>query len=382
MEKWLSRMAKTTARNSRIGFRVWMNWLRENGGAFKDKNPDELIRFQRDASNSDRYEILDVVQRYINSIEGARVGTMLKAYSMIRSFFAHNRVELPRDPTFIVRSDVEKVRGILSVEEIRDIVLSSKPLYRAVFLSIFQGGLGLDEFSYWNTHGLQSLREQLRGDPEFIQIDLPGRKMRKNKDPYFTLIGSDAIKAIRDYLRIRPESDVAIFLNQFRDPVSPQATTIYWSRHLVKLGFIVPTPEKLGAARYGKNMHEIRDVFRSQWEKSPAKGSVAEFMMGHVVDPLEYNKAHRDEAWVQEEYLQALPMLQIMSSDTPFGKFDGKTVSKLQGRISELEAIIDEMMPAFRFAQTMFDEKRERDRIQESSREPEDALKEAEEART
>ena len=72
-------------------------------------------------------------------------------------------------------------------------------------------------------------------------------------------------------------------------------------------------------------------------------------------------------------------MLEIMSSDTPFRKFDGKTVSNLKGRISELEAIIEEMTPAFKFAQTLLAEKRERDGIREASKEPEDAgAKEAE----
>jgi len=370
VENWLSRMGETTAGNHRINFDVWVAWMRENGGAFRGMTPDELVRYQKEATNSERYDILDVAQRYINSIEGKRINTKKRYYSMIRSFFAHNRAELPKDPTFIIRSSVEKVRGTLTVEDIRDVVLSSKPLYRAIFISIFQGGMGLEEFKYWNTHGMASLMNQLRGDPEVVRVDLPGRKKRKNADPYHTFIGGDAIKAIRDYLRIRPEGGEGIFLNQFKGPVSPKAASVYWTRHLVKLGFIIPTPEKGGSARYGKNMHELRDVFRSQWEKSPAKASVAEYLMGHIVDPLEYNKAHRDEAWTRDEYLNALPMLQIMSNDTPFGKVSGKTVDKLQETIDELKAQIAEMMPAFKFAQEMFEEKRERDRIRESSKEP------------
>lgn len=369
VDNWLSRMGETTARNHRINFDVWMAWMRENGGAFRDMTPDELVRYQKDADNSHSYDILDVAQRYILSIKGKRLNTKKRYYSMIRSFFAHNRAELPKDPTFILRSGVEKVRGTLTVEEVRDIVIGSKPLYKAVFLSIFQGGMGLEEFSYWNTHGRASLMEQLRGDPEVVRIDLPGRKRSRNDDPYHTYIGPDAIQAIRDYLRVRPKGGDAIFLNQFNGPVSPKAASVYWTRHLVKLGFIVPTPEKGGAARYGKNMHELRDVFRSQWEKSPAKASVAEFQMGHVVDPLEYNKAHRDEAWTRNEYLQALPMLQIMSSDTPFGRVDGKTVNKLERRIAEMEAQIEMMMTAFRFAQMIIDKERGIERAEESARE-------------
>jgi len=370
VDNWLSRMGETTARNHRINFDVWMVWMRENGGAFRGMTPDELVRYQRDADNSHSYEILDIAQRYIHGIKGKRLNTKKRYYSMIRSFFAHNRSELPKDPTFIMRSDVEKVRGTLTVEEVRDVVLSSKPLYRAIFLSIFQGGMGLEEFNHFNENGRASLMRQLREEPDVIRVDLPGRKKRRNDDPYYTFIGPDAIKAIRDYLLTRPEGGNAIFLNQFGDPVSPKAASVYWTRHLVKLGFIVLTPEKRGAARYGKNMHELRDVFRSQWEKSPAKASVAEFQMGHVVDPLQYNKAHRDEAWVREEYLDALPMLQIMSDETPFGKVNGKTVKKLEDKIAELETQIEMMIPAFKVAQRMMDQRKELKELRGAPAEP------------
>ncbi len=99
-------------------------------------------------------------------------------------------------------------------------------------------------------------------------------------------------------------------------------------------------PIKRGAGRghqTGKNLHELRDVFRSQWEKSPAKASVAEFLMGHVVDPLEYNKAHYDRKWVRKEYLNALPMLQLMSSGRPFGQVEEEKLEEQDiSRSSEL----------------------------------------------
>lgn len=38
-------------------------------------------------------------------------------------------------------------------------------------------------------------------------------------------------------------------------------------------------------------------------------------MMGHVVDPNEYNKAMRDQEYTLQEYLQAEPWLNIMSQD-------------------------------------------------------------------
>jgi len=334
VDTWLSRMGKTTARNHRIRFNVWMRWMAEKGGGFAGMAPDELVEYQKNTDNGTRFEILDVVQRYVNDLEDVRLNTKKGYYSTVRSFFAHNRAELPRDPGFIIRSEIEPVEGTLTISEIRDVCLGSKPLYRAIFLSMFQGGMGLAEFEHWNTHGLEQLRAQL--DQEIIKIDLPGRKKNRNHRPFYTLIGGDAVDAIRDYMRIRPQGGEAIFLNQFEEPVSGKALSVYWIRHLIKAGYIVPSKGKKGATRYGKNPHEMRDVFRSQWEKGPAKGSVAEFMMGHQVDPLFYNKAHRDVDWVRREYRSALPMLQIMSSPRPFGRVDLEEVDRLDDEVERL----------------------------------------------
>ena len=369
VDKWLGRLAPANARTSMVFLRKFMRWLKENGGEFAEYTPDELVAYQKEADNSHQYDILDLLQSYVGQLDNLRARSKKREYAGLRGLFAHNRAVLPQDPTFTVRSQHAPVRGILKVEEIRDMVLGSNRVYRAVFLCMFQGGMGLNEFDYWNRNGWDKLREDLGEGLDVIRVDLPGRKKRKNVDPFYTLIGPDAVKALKEWLTVRPRDAEAIFTNQHGGPIKMNSLGLYWLRHLEKLGFIQLKRNGKKSNRYGKNPHEMRDVFRSQWEKSPAKASVAEFMMGHIVDPLFYNKACRDEDWVREMYLQALPMLQIMSSDTPFGKFNGKAVSKLQGRISELEAIIDEMMPTFKFAQARFAKELGVDKVVEPARE-------------
>jgi len=48
---------------------------------------------------------------------------------------------------------------------------------------------------------------------------------------------------------------------------------------------------------------------------SGAAPAVAEFMMGHVVDPLGYNKFWRDPDYVAGEFLKAEPWLNVVSED-------------------------------------------------------------------
>ena len=107
----------------------------------------------------------------------------------------------------------------------------------------------------------------------------------------------------------------------------------YWMDRLTKLGLV--KRRKGRGQRYGKNLHELRDVFRTQWEKSPAKGSVAEYMMGHKVDPLEYNKAHKDDKWTLQEYKKARSMLEILSSARPFGLIDEDSVDELKTLLAD-----------------------------------------------
>jgi len=173
-------------------------------------------------------------------------------------------------------------------------------------------------------------------NPYVLKIDLPGRKSKKFEKPYYAYIGGDAINAINNWREHRPYNTKAIFTDQFGNPISKKALELYWMRHLRKLGIVKLVTGSL-RFRSGKNLHEIRDVFRSQWEKSSAKSSVAEFLMGHTVDPLEYNKSFRDEKWTKREYEKALPFLQIISSGRPFGQIDEDTVEYQATRIMELE---------------------------------------------
>lgn len=263
--------------------------------------------------------MLDLVQEHVDGLD-LRYSSKQTTYRAIRSFFAHNRADLPKDLHYKIRSDKEPVKTTLTLQDVKDVLLSSNKTYRAIFISMFQGGMDLSAFEYWNSNGWESMKKQLRGDPETIKIDLPGRKKRRNKQGFYTFIGTDAIKAIQDYLDSgkRPDGPGPIFWNNNK-PVKAERAQHYWLQHLIRLGKVKRETNGTTSTRYGKNIHEIRDLFRSQWEKSPAKGIVAEFCMGHAVDPLGYNKAVNDDDWTREQYLLALPMLEIISSARPYG---------------------------------------------------------------
>ena len=336
VENWLSRLQPSTVRSKRHYFKKWYEWLQENSPKFEGLKPDELIECQKGSPNGSQYDIVDQIQKWILSLHG-RVSTKKNAYSSIRSFFVHNRAQLPNDPAFNIRGDEPKVQGTLTVEDIKKVVMSSNPMYQAAFLCMFQSGMGQDEFVWWSNNGWKKLKEDLDAELQVVRVDLPGRKMMKNEKPYYTFIGSDSVDALRNWLKHRPANAETILTDQFGKPLSKTGLNIYWRRHLRKLGLVELKKGWSASYRTGKNLHEMRDVFRSQWSKSPAKYEVGEFFMGHTVDPYEYDKSFRDVAFYQKEYLSALPMFQIISSGSPFGRVNLNEVEGLQTRIRELE---------------------------------------------
>jgi len=336
--KWLGRLSPSSERVNLIYLRNFMEWVKENGGKFAGMNPDELVKYQKEAGNSERHDVLDLVQGYVLGIGGKiRTSTKKRAYSTIKSFFMHNRADLPPDGIFKIRGEPKSV-GTLTIEDIKMLYTASNPTYQTIIICLFQSGLGLAEFEYWNLNGLEDLKKQLLNDSALIRIQLPKRFKTEREEPFSTRLGYDAIQALRRYMELRPKVDEkAIFLSQYRTPIKKDDIRKYLSKRCVKLGLITPIKDGYSGHRYGKNPHEMRDVFRSQWERSPAKSSIAEFCMGHKIDPLEYNKAYKDPAFVDSEYRKAEKFLNILSSQTPYGLVDEEQVQSLQDRVKELE---------------------------------------------
>jgi len=349
IRQWLGNLAESTQRINLYAMNTFLSWIAENSEKFGSFSPDDFVEYQRNLPRNNEYEILDVLQEWVNSGEG-RAGTKKRNYATIRGFFNRNRVALPPDPNFLIRSNKERVVSNLTIQEVKEIISNSNLVFKAAFLAIFQGGMDTSSFEYWNKKGYKDLIKQLRNDPEAIKIDLPGRKKARNITPFFTFIGGDAIDAIQANLKRRPETDeTAILFNKFGKPLNAVNVQTYWRRLLKRRGFIETEENGGPGTRYGKSIHELRDVFRTQWQKSQDRPEpqAAEFMMGHQIDQLDYNKAFKQVEYSRGEYLKALPMLQIMSSGAPFGRVEGSRIKDLEKQLEEVKKgqnkIVNEM---------------------------------------
>ena len=336
IKTWLSRLSQTTRAPQLSTFSKFMEWLRADGGKFSEFTPDELVEYQKNANNGARYDMVDLAQNYVRQSKG-RVNTKNARYFNLRSFFSHNRAELPRDPGFKVRSTQPPIQGTLTPDEIKKAILSCSPPYQAAYLVMFQAALDHQMFIYWNTHGYDDLVKQLRENPDTVKLSLPGRKRNRNVKPYYSFIGRDAIDALKNWFQQRPPNAEGIITNQFGKPLRNYDLKNYWLRHLRKIGIV----ELEKGARYtdktGKGLHEMRDVYRSLWSKSPASHTVCEFCMGHTIDDLGYDKSFRDVEFYRSEYEKAAPYLNLMSRGEAFGLIEKNEVDKLRAEVRQLE---------------------------------------------
>ncbi|MCD6360955.1 MAG: hypothetical protein J7M38_08810, partial [Armatimonadetes bacterium] len=146
LERYLNRLAPGTRRGNGFIVSSWYEWVQSRGGKFSGYSLDELVEYQRREKN---YEILDLIQEWILGKDDLRAGTLQRYYSTVRSFFAHNRVALPADPMFKITGGRPPVQGRLRVEHIKRVVEVSNPMYRAFWLSVAQGFMGLHEAILW-----------------------------------------------------------------------------------------------------------------------------------------------------------------------------------------------------------------------------------------
>ena len=358
IKNWIFRIAESTRPNYLRISHDYFTFVEET----MEMTPGELLDLQDKQVGRDRFKQLTILQNYVRE-QRVRSSTKNNLYTTIRSFYAHNHVPLPTDPTFKIRSEKAPINKELTPEALKKIILSSNKCYRAIFLCMFQGAMGAQEFDYFNLFGWEQIASQLEKGKKCLTITFHGRKHARNIRNYYSFIGSDAIEAMQRYfkdVRGTPKNREAIFVNPRGNPVASESVRIYFLRHAHKTGIITRhtpnCPKCKGGTkkinkqvtagtwkdgyrifykckkcqtetpatqlsqpkdiRYKVSLHELRDLYRSMWELSSAKSIVAEFCMGHIIDPNEYNKIMTlKPEWAESQYKLAEPYLNLLSED-------------------------------------------------------------------
>jgi integrase len=352
VKAWVSRVAPSTAQVYLFRFKGWLKWMGENGGEFAAMSPDELVAWQRTTTRQNEYGILDLAQAWVLGQNGQRRGTKENMLKSIKSFFEHNRAGLPRDKSFKIHSEKPMVPNLLTVEEIRRVVLASNKTFRAAFMVMLAGGLDQESMVYWSNNCWVNLKKQLAERRDLIKITIPGRKATKNETEFSTYVTGDALDALYTHIKERGDGNGPIFFNQFGEPATKKSLSYYWLRKLKELGIVEQDDMKV--QRYGRGLHNLRDTFRTLWVQSGAKPHIAEAMMGHMakVDPLGYDQSYENEEYVKDQLETAAPYLNILTRGEAYGQVGRDEVKRLNREIEDLKAqleqkdrLVEEVLP-------------------------------------
>ena len=335
--EWVEGFADTgrKSRQSMIG--EFDRWLKGKGFS----SLDVAVRFQKEATGDDRYRLGDLAVQFVKG-KGGTYNSMIWRYATVRSFFYCARAELPRVRVQFTPTKDATV-GMLDMEVFRVLVRSAGLRDQAIYLTLFQGLMDQHRFfTVFNKMGgelAEHIREKGVDVPFRVNV-LKGRKTRPR--PFTTWIGRDALTAWKLYFereRGWPKSGEAAALDQFGKPFTEEGLYKTHMRRLERLKYVKRNHSIF--ARYGYGLHELRDLARSTLEKAKEQKfnvSSAEHWMGHMVDPLFYNKIWKlDPEYNLTQYKIAEKYLNIIS--TPPGTISEKEQNQLRGLMQEMEEL-------------------------------------------
>jgi len=347
---WLGRLDSVTAKVHLSYFNRFMSWLRRQP-SWEFASPRDLLIRQIQAE--DPYVLLDLVQSYVSSLR-CRKATKDRAYSVVRSFFLHNRCALPQDRAFRIHGDQPPVTPRLTVENIIELYHAANLCYKSAIIVKWQGFLDNARLIYVGQHLTEQIVTQIQEGVQPVRLDLPGRKANKydREGTFYTFIGKDAVDALVKYFeeeRGWPKPSEPIWLIKSRRALTKSAFEITWLRLLRRLGRI-PMRQGHYGSRYGYNPHEMRDVAISlchtQAKKLGFDMDSAKFFAGQVgqVDPLKYDKFYEDSSYVRDQYLIAETCLNIISmKPTARSPEEEKRTQKLEQDVAALQRDIAEL---------------------------------------
>jgi hypothetical protein len=280
--------------------------------------PSQLLEFQENAKGRDRYILTDLMIQRVQEKGGTYSG-MLGHLSILRSFFNHNRVELPGVGSWKPHPTKEPVQGRLDVAQVTEIIIHANLRDTAIFLTMFQGLMDLERFTEFNRKYAAALVNHLKQKSldEPFRIDfLGGRKGNHRK--FYTYIHHDALKAWQDYF------ERARGWPKTGEPIALSIQHTAPSKNAIRSSFITITkklhlrPEVPKGEMTGVAPHDaFRDVVRSLLQTAKKRGldlTCAEFWMGHSIDPYNYNRfAELEPDYVLENAKIAAEYLNIIT---------------------------------------------------------------------
>lgn len=336
IKRWLSGInAKPTTRKAYTdSLRAYTEFL--------GKSPEQLLQEAKDDSSKDMPDrrIFEELANFRDFLEDSGLAPMSirSKINCVRSFYKYNYVILPNLPKSIQNvATLQENWAIPTKEDIRQTLLVSDPLEKALMLTGLSSGLSTNEISNL------TIRKFLDGyDPEtgITQLNLIRAKVNY---PFHTFLTPEASQAIWDYLAYRERKpkqnskdkiDAVLKQRIARDRNGKETGYLFVCRMIVpeyletkdeelrklspdtivKLYSDLAEKANKASTKGQRNIirsHNMRKFFNSTLLANGADILITDYMMGHKLSGTQDSYFRADPEKLKEKYKQFIPYLTI-----------------------------------------------------------------------
>ena len=252
---------------------------------FIGKTPEQILEEYEGMTDREfRRQYARYVRALISHLmnEGYSPSTVVNSVTTVKSFFKYNDLPLGHIP--VGRRRVVFHNRDITKNEIERILGISRPRDQAFYSMMAQSGLRPDT--------LCSLRKK-HIEPEFskgiipCKVDVPEEIAKGQYGSYFSFMGEESVKYLKDYFNKRPEigPEDFLFTSHGKDkPLNPKSISMIFARTIQQL------KEKgimdLKDSEFGKpgevRLYNLRKFFRKHGGQAGIE--YVNFWMGHKTD--------------------------------------------------------------------------------------------------
>jgi hypothetical protein len=273
-----------------------------------------------------------------------------KSSVAITGLYAGRRFLLDHDEYLALPAAHLKIKKVkppvyLKWDEANSIADAATSPYNMIYRIMIRAGWGIGEFLKFNTDETWTrVKAKLAKDPkaEYFRFDFSGRK--RNNRPFFSLV---PMEILADCVALEIKKGMTLPMcgrgRRGANGTPLDHAHLFVARTYIESAFRTarkraPITDVQGIP----GAHELRDVFFTRAVQVGCAESAANFVMGHVVDGLGYNKASNDEKWVWGEVkkVSALESATFEEIDSRLAKIEDRTLKGGSGsRFEVLGAI-------------------------------------------
>jgi integrase len=264
--------------------------------------PDEALEKVKQEASTNRW---DTYSDLLNTVQLTEHGRYQATYAVRSFLFFGGLMMLP--PTRISEPELVKERTRLSWDEALAICAAASKPYNLAFKMMLHCGWGSGEFLRFNVaQNWERIKTQLvnGNGQEYVRIEMP-RGRKKNRSPFYSLIPVGLVKEVlASGIQIPFTASHGYALDENHKRINKVAgISLDMAHHdsarlYLEKAFATALKRAPITVAGKPTPHELRDTFRTHAHHTQCDEDVANFAMGHEIDPDRYDKICEDEAYV------------------------------------------------------------------------------------